>query len=181
MSWVSLRQASALAHPLPGELYRVDDLRVAGAAAEVPGERVLDRRVLQRAAVLEVAHAGDDHPRRAEAALHAAQLHHRPLEGVEPAGVSLAQRLHGGDLLAHRLLGVDEAGVHHPPVDDDRARAALALAAALLGAGEAQAADGVQQAGAAREDAGALGAVDLEGELFVLHLVPRAFFMAAAS
>src|SRR5262249_53912694 len=136
-------------------------------------------RVLQRPAFFQVADAGDDHPRRAEAALHAAGLHHGALERVEPAGVAFAQRLHGGDPPPHRLLGVDEAGVHHLAVEDDGARAALAPAAALLGAGEAEAADGVQQPGAAREDAGPLGAVDVQGELFVLHF--RALALAAAS
>src|SRR5205085_5802082 len=61
---------------------------------------------------------------------------HRPLYGVQ--ALAVADALHGLNICALSLREGDETTVDESAVDDDRARAALALAAALLRAREFQ-------------------------------------------
>ena len=81
---------------------------------------------------------------------------------------SLAEPLDRGDLRAVVGDREREAAVGAPPVDQDRARAALAVVAALLGAGEAEVlAQEVEQRGAGVDREPVLGAVDPERDLGV--------------
>src|SRR5437764_2883113 len=77
---------------------------------------------------------GEHHARRADAALRAAALYHRALHGVEALAVGDA--FDRGYPRALDLRRGHEATVDQLAVHDDGARAALALAAALLRAGE---------------------------------------------
>ena len=75
----------------------------------------------------------------------------------------------GGDLGAFRLQDGDEAGVNEFSVHDDGTGAALAFAAALLGAGEAKVlAEDVEQALHGRDGYGCWLSVD--GQLDFRHV-----------
>ena len=79
---------------------------------------------------------GHDHAGGAETALDGSFLNEDLLDLVQfPI---LLQTFDGQDALAFQLAGKYQAGVHGLAVDDDGAGAALTLAAAFLGTGEAQ-------------------------------------------
>ena len=121
----------------PGrQLDRVDDLRVARAAAEVAGERLADVGLGGLRVAREQVVARDDQARGAEAALDRAGVDERLLDRVQ-----LARRrepLDGHDLAALGLRGQHEAGADQRAVEVDRAGAALALLARVLGARQAE-------------------------------------------
>ena len=128
-----------------GQLDRVDDLHVAGAAAQVASQRPLHlcpRGIRVGGEELLGRH---DHARDAEAALDGAGQDERLLDEVRP--VRRAQALDRRDLRAVERRDLGDAREHGLAVDEDHARAALALAVAgLLRPGEAQVlADDVQQ------------------------------------
>src|SRR5439155_26622680 len=75
---------------------------------------------------------GDDQTRRAEAALDRACIDERLLDA------GCLDALDGHDLPAVRLASQDEAGAHERAVKVNRARAALALLARVLGAIQAE-------------------------------------------
>ena len=79
---------------------------------------------------------GDDQARRAESALHRAGLDERLLHRVQLAAGR--QALDGDDLAALGLPGEHQAGADELAVEVDRARAALALLAGVLGARQAE-------------------------------------------
>src|SRR6516225_8474790 len=114
-----------------GREHRAMDRLVAGAAAQVPGERLAHALERGLARGLDEAVRGEDHARRADAALGAHLAHHRALEGM------LARQA-----LDRRHLGALRLGARHETRDDrlavheHGARATLALATALLGAGQ---------------------------------------------
>src|ERR1041385_2503845 len=110
--------------------HRVEDFHVAGAAAEIAGESFADVGLGRGGVAFEEADGGEHHARRADAALRAAALDHRLLHGVEALAVGDA--FDRGDPRALDLRDGDEATVDQLAVHDDGARAALALAAALL-------------------------------------------------
>ena len=129
------RRHLALAEQLCRQQDAVDDLHIPGAAADVVADGV--GRLLPGGIWIRVQqslgahhHAGD-----AEAALDRP----RHAEGV---GVDLlfkiAQSLHRDDGLALQLVGLGDAGLGGLAVDQHRAGAAGALAAAVLHAGEMQ-------------------------------------------
>src|SRR6185436_14189497 len=150
--------------------HRIDDQLVARAAADVAGEQVAHpgaRRgivaVVDQAAIDDVGRAHRD-PRGADAALRAAARDEGALHGVKQ--LAAREALDGGDLARVALADRDHARVDGLAVEPDRARAALALAAALLGAGEPQVlAQHVEQAAPRRALDGARLAVDLERDL----------------
>ena len=109
---------------------RLDDLRVAGAAADVAAERVLDRLGVVRAAVRDVALGGEHHPGRAEAALRGVVVDERLLDRREALGC--AEPLDRRDLAAVRVGDGEEARAARLAVDEHRAGAAAALVAAGL-------------------------------------------------
>ena len=142
---------------------RVADRAVAGAAAEVAADgveveavgAVLRVGLVVRRAVGAVVLRGHraDEAGRAVAALRPAADRELGLDRVQVAGV--AEPLGGDDLLAVEREGRHQAGVDRgPPAavavgprDQHRAGAALALGAALLGPGQAEAAQEVERVG----------------------------------
>ena len=113
-----------------------DDLVVAGAAAEVAGQPVA-RLVFGRVRVgVEQRLGGDQQARRAEAALQGRVLEELLLQRMQsppsamPSMVSI--RRPSASARQH------QAGADQAAVDDDAAGAAVARAAAFLGAGQAQ-------------------------------------------
>ena len=86
---------------------------------------------------LEEVMGGEDHARCTDAALRATGFEEALLDGSEVGGVA-GQPFDGGDARVSGLEHWDEAGVNQDTVEQDRAGAALAFAAAFLGAGEAE-------------------------------------------
>ena len=136
----------------PGDLGdRIDDVGIGAAAADVAAHALADlgsRRLRRRRQVgahmarnagldlVEHRNRRADLPGRAVAALIAVMLHEGGLHRVQVVG--RAQPLDGGDAVALVHDRQREARRDPPPVDDHGARAALALIAPLLGAGEVQ-------------------------------------------
>src|SRR5262249_38351228 len=125
-------RSSPCAAASPRIHYRLEDARVAGAAAEVAGERRADVGLGRVRRPLEQAHRREHHARRADAALRAAVLEEGLLDLGEPALVG--EPLDGADVRAGRLTDRDQAAADQLAVEEDGAGAALALGAALLGA-----------------------------------------------
>ena len=78
----------------------------------------------------------DDQPRRAEPALHRARLDERLLHPVQP--IAVREPLDRRHLVPVGLRGEHEARADERPVEQHRARAALALLARVLRAREAE-------------------------------------------
>ena len=136
------------AHAVGRERDRLDDLRVAGAAADVAGDGVDDLGARGRRVVGQQRMGGEDHRRRAVPALHAVGLAERVLDGRELARAG-RHPLDGGDLYAVGLHGEHQAGAHGHAVDQHGAGAAHAVLAAGMGAGEPEpVAQAIEQAGA---------------------------------
>ena len=108
----------------------VDDLDVAGAAADVAGERLLDRLAVVAAARVDVRLRGEHHPGRAEAALRGVVVRERLLDRRQVVGV--AEPFDRRDLGAVHGGERQEAGAAGLAVDEHGARAAAALLAAVL-------------------------------------------------
>src|SRR5207302_2364247 len=129
------RRASGAARAAErGELDGVEDLRVAGAAAEVAGQRLSDLLSRRPGIIGEERSRGQQEARGAVAALGRAELGEGLLERVEPAGAG--QALDRRDRATLELDRQRQAGEHRPAVDKDRARAALAELTAVLRARE---------------------------------------------
>src|SRR5258708_31150380 len=79
-------------------LGRLDDVQVAGAAAEIAGDGLADLRLAGIRVARQQRAAGDHHPRRAVATLEAVLLPETFLDGMELA--VLLQALHRRDLAA---------------------------------------------------------------------------------
>jgi hypothetical protein len=158
---------------------RVDDIRIGAAAADVAahafaqlggGEHRFGGQVaadVARDAALDFVEDRDGRTylaRRAIAALVAVMLHESGLHRMQPGG--RAESLDRGDLGALVHHGQAEAGIDAAAIDDDRTRAALALVAALLGAGQLQVlAQQVEQGGAGVDLHLVTLAVDRQGDL----------------
>src|SRR4051794_26450529 len=151
---------------------RLDDLRVARAATQIARDRLADRVDVRPSAAVEVRLTGDQHARRADAALRATRQQERPLQRRELTGPRpRRQPLDGEDLAALDLRDRHETRVDHEPVDENRAGAALTLAAALLCAGQAEIlAEDVQEPAAAGN--GDLDRTGVDGEPIRRHLSP---------
>src|SRR6266516_3282895 len=108
----------------------VEDLRVAGAAAEVAGQCLADLVVARARIARQQIRGRDDQARSAEAALDRAGLGEGLLDGVQPA--VLAQTFDGHQLVPVRLGGKDEACADELAVQQHGARSALALLARVL-------------------------------------------------
>jgi hypothetical protein len=124
----------------------VDERAVAGAAAEIAGERVENERAprcrrFRRRALREGIETHDE-PRRAKAALARVERHDRLLRRMRR--VLPGEALRGQHHAAVKVGGAHDAGVHGaerealalPFADDDRAGPAIALGATLLGGGQ---------------------------------------------
>jgi hypothetical protein len=112
---------------------RAVDGFVARAPAQVPGERFAHALERGLARGLDQAARGEDHTRCADAALRTHLAHHRALERV-----IAREPLDRGHVAAFRLRARHQAGDHRLAIHEHGARAALALAAAFLRAGEPQ-------------------------------------------
>ncbi len=137
VGWLCCRRAVAAAHALGGERDRLDDLGVAGAAADVAGDRLDDLGARRSGIAREQRVRGQDHRRRAVAALHAVRLAERILHGRELARPG-RHALDGGDGVAVGLHREHQAGAHRRAVDQHGAGAAHAVLAAGMRAGEPQ-------------------------------------------
>ena len=112
----------------------VDDALVARAAAEVARQRLPDRGLVGIGVVLQERGGGDQHPRRAEAALEGVPLEAALLHRVE--AVAVGQPLDRRDGAAVGLHRQGEARPHRLPVEQDRARPAHPVLAAQVRAGQ---------------------------------------------
>ena len=147
----------------PGDLGdRLDDVGIGAAAADVAAHALAQLGIgqLRRRGqvggdvagdagldLVEHRHGRADLPGRAVAALIAVVLDEGGLHRMQV--LRRAEPLDGGDAVALVHHRQRQAGVDPPPVDDHRAGAALAVVAALLGAGEMQMlAQRVEQRGA---------------------------------
>jgi hypothetical protein len=157
---------------LPGGGHdRVDDLRVARAAAEVAADRLADL-VLGRARVVgQQRLCGHDHARRAVAALRCEVLGERRLDRVQRAVGR--QALDGGDLVAGGLDGEDQARVDHRAVEVHGARRALALVARSLGPRQPElVAQHVDQRAVGLDQQVVADAVDVDPQCNLVHRDP---------
>ena len=114
---------------------RIDDVLVAGAAAQVPRERLADLElVFDFRALPHHIQRGHQHPRSAEAALQRVVIAERPLKGVQLAG--LGEALHGRHLRAVGLNGEQQARPDRLAVEQYRARPANPVLATEMRAPE---------------------------------------------
>ena len=123
-----------------GEMDRVDDLVVAGAAADVAGDRFFDVFRRRFGGSVEQRFHGNDVARRAIAALHRAGVDERLLHGMQL--IAVGQAFDRRDLRADGVGGHGHAGVDRHAVVNDRAGAALTGIAAKLAAFHFQACRG---------------------------------------
>ena len=114
----------------------VDDVLVAGAAAEVAGDALPDLLLGRLRRVVQEVDRRHDHARGAEAALEAVLFPEAFLQGVQLA--VLGQAFNRRDLRAIGLDGEDGARLGAAAVDEHRAGTALAGVAADVGAGQEQ-------------------------------------------
>src|SRR6266568_3798150 len=94
-SGVVLGGIGRLLHAAGGVLDRLDDVDVAGAAAQVPRDGLADLELARRRVPGQQRRRGHHHARRAEAALQAVLLPEAELDRVELA--LLLQALDGGE------------------------------------------------------------------------------------
>src|SRR5439155_9102730 len=117
-------------------MYRVEDLLVPGAAAEIAGKRLADLVVRGVRIATEQLGSCDDEARGAEAALDCPGLGECLLQRMQRT--LLREALDRDDLVPVRLSCEDEARAEEGSVEDDGARSAFALLARVLRAGEAE-------------------------------------------
>src|SRR5690606_12919654 len=128
------RSARELAAPVGRGEDALDDALVARAAAQVASDGPTHVGGVGLRVSREQGFGGDQHAGRADAALRAAVIGHALLQWSEV--IAVAQALHGHHLAAVALADHHQAGVDGLAIEKHRAAAALALAAALLGAGQ---------------------------------------------
>ena len=119
-----------------GLIDRVDDVRIGRAAAQVAAHVFADFGVALGVAFLDAGDRRHDLAGRAVAALEGVVIDEGLLHRMQRA-VRLGEAFDGGDLLALDARGERQARQHAAAVDQHRAGAALAMVAALLGAGQA--------------------------------------------
>ncbi len=157
-----------------GVLNGLDDVLVAGAAADVAADAEADLVLGRLRVLLQQPVRADDHPGRAEAALQAVHLAEAFLQGrcSVPSGVGHA--LDGGDRRRPSACTANTgAGLHRHAVDVDGAGAAMGGLAADMGAGEAaDSRGGSGSAACAARPAPSTCAVHLQAIRWVLAMVP---------
>ncbi len=114
----------------------LDDFVVAGAAAEVVGEEKADAFFGRVGFFFEQSFGGNDEAWCADAALQGGVFEKGFLDGVE--FVAAGDAFDGGDLAALGFDAEDEAGGDEAAIESDGAGAAVAIVAALFGAGHVQ-------------------------------------------
>ena len=126
----------AAVQDVPRQLHRIDDLLVAGAAADVAAQAFLDLVQVGGRVAAQRGRRRHHHARNAVAALARAALVEGALQHRHPVvAIEVVDRL---DLGALDLLHRRQAALDQLAVDEHRAGAALAGAAAFLVAGELQ-------------------------------------------
>src|SRR5687767_2218586 len=113
-----------------------DDVLVARAAAQVAGDRLPHLGLGRIRGLPQEARERHQEARRAEAALKAVMLAERLLKRIEP--VAVGETLHGLDLAPVYLRREQQTRAHGGAVEHDRARAADAVLAPEMGAGEVE-------------------------------------------
>ena len=119
-----------------GVLNGVDDVLVAGAAAEIAGDALAYLALRRRRVVLQQRHRRHDHPRRAVAALEAVLFPEAVLQRMQ-----VAVRREPLDRRDRRAVGLDRedrARLRAAAVDEDGAGSALAGVAPDVRAGQTQ-------------------------------------------
>src|SRR5437764_2188597 len=114
----------------------VEDLEVAGAAADLARERLGDLAPRRARIAIEEPLRRDQHPGRAIAALRGAMVGETLLQRVELG--TLAQALDGGRASSGALHGGDQAGENQLAIEDHGAGPAFTELAAVLGARQAE-------------------------------------------
>ena len=130
------RSEAALPQDFNRPLHRGQNLRVARAAAEVAGERVVDFRIRGFGIFREQALSGKDHARRAIAALRAALFGKTELQRVEV--VILRDAFNGCDVVVGVGGREHNAGHLRLAIHEHGAGAATGIVAAALGARQPQ-------------------------------------------
>src|SRR6266487_1056493 len=129
-----------------GESHGRDDVLIAGAAAQVPGERLADRALVGIGMLTQEGHEGHEDAWRAEPALQPVGLAERGLERMQriappappaPPG-AVRQPLDGRDVVAIHLDGEHQAGAYRLAVHQHGTGAAHAVLAPDVRAGESQ-------------------------------------------
>src|SRR5437762_3951511 len=118
-----------------GLLDGIDDVRVAGAAAQVPAQSFGNLLAARDGARRQQVDARHDHARRAVAALQAMTIPESLLHRMQMTGAR--QAFDGGDVGAVRLHGEHRARLHGLAVDEDGTGAADARLAANVRSGQA--------------------------------------------
>jgi len=124
--------------PFASRERRIDDRLVAGAAAEIAGERFANAGVSRRRALVIEREQAHHDAGRAKAALRAVKLDHGLLDGMQRLALrQILDREHLGavDLPEQQNAGIDRFIAQRLAAEtnqDDRAGAAIALAATLL-------------------------------------------------
>jgi hypothetical protein len=99
------------------EAYRVDDLSIPGAAAEVAGKRLADLALAGVGAPLEQIGCGDDEARRAEAALDRTRCEEGVLDRVEPFSFGeCLDRAHVVSVDLRVVRNGDDLGTYAPAI-----------------------------------------------------------------
>ncbi|MET3824181.1 hypothetical protein ABID76_006907 [Burkholderia ambifaria] len=117
--------------------HRVDDLLVAGAAAQHAVDGGPRTGAVAHLAGVDCGRRGRQHAGRAEAALHRLMREKRVLQAAAAAG-AVGEAFDGDDTAPRDLSDRNQARVARVAIDDHRAAAAIALAATFLGAELAQ-------------------------------------------
>src|SRR5207248_2520953 len=130
-------RSASLATGLGPELGRrpqhgFDDVLVAGAAAQVAGQRPAHVLLGRVGVLVEERLGGQHHARRAEPALQTVLLPEALLQRMKLAGGG--QALDGADLVPVDLDGQHGAGLHRAPVDQHGAGAASSAACSMVSA-----------------------------------------------
>src|SRR5213083_706155 len=125
-----------IAHPARTLLDRFDDLLVAGAAAEIPGDRLIDALARGMRLVREQRLGGHQDPRRAVAALRSAKIGEGRLQRMQLGAAGEAfHRIDGATFAFERQHEAQELRL---AVNEHRAGAAFAELATVLRAGQAE-------------------------------------------
>ena len=128
--------AGAVVTVVLAPVHRANNAGVAGAAAQIAGQAVLDFLDAGPWVPVQERDRRHDHSRRAVSALDGALVDKGFLDGRELAVFRHA--FDGRDLLALHFIGENQTTVHRLAVHQHRAGAAIAQVASLLGTGKAQ-------------------------------------------
>ena len=162
-----------LPHDGGSVLHGLDDLVITGAAAQIAGEPVADLGISRIRVFFEQCLRSHEDAGGAKSALKGSLVDEDLLQGMQLFAIRHA--FDGFDLGAFGFNAENQAGADQPAVDHDAACAAIAGAAAFLGARKAKPVtqDG-QQAFIRRAKEIGFVAIDGGGYVDVFHFLPPA-------